>query len=350
VSRDRKLGVGIVGLGQIAADHIQAYRANRHCEIVAVAGRDAERARAVAGQLGLSKCRAYTHLDQLLKEDDVDIVSICTPNNLHAEQGIAVAQAGKHLVMEKPIALDIEGARSLERAVAAAGIKNVVCLVLHWYPRFVNQVALVKSGAIGDVFFADCEYLLSHPERNPGQGRWMWSKSMGGSTLLHGGIHALDAMLQFMAAPALQVTAYGHWHTAQNAGDLGSLYEYPTTVAGIVRFADGAVARLTSSFETAMPFQLNLRLYGSRGTLQNARLWSEALSPCQSEWADFPAIGPDSADASHQPFRPMVDHFVECILEDRPASPGITDALKSHEVAYAADISVAEGHPVELPL
>ncbi len=344
------LGVGIVGLGSVAAEHIKGYLANRQCEIVALVSRDRKRAEATAEKFGLTQCRAYTALGQMLKQDNLDLVSICTPNHLHVEQGIAVAEAGKHLVMEKPVALTMEGARALERAVIQAGIKSVVCLVLRWYPSFVNQVALVKSGAIGRVFFADCEYLQSHMERYTSQWRWVWKRSMGGSTLLHGGIHAVDAMLQFMPAPAVEVTAYPHYHTSQHEDDPAGLYEYPATVVGIARFADGAVAKLTSTFEAAMPFQVNLRLYGSQGTLQNAHLWSEVLSPAQCDWAQVPAVAVDGGDSSHQPFAPMVDHMVECILADRPASPGISEALKSHEIAYAADISAEEGHPVKLPL
>lgn len=350
MGKQRTLGVGIVGLGAIARQHIEGYLANPYCEITALVSRERERAETTARELGLRRCRAYTDLDRMLRQDDVDLVSICTPNHLHVEQGIAVAQAGKHLVMEKPIALNIEGARALEQAVVAAGVKNVVCLVLHWYPRFVNQVALVKLGAIGDVFLADCEYLLGHQERNAGQWRWIWKKAMGGSTLLHGGIHAVDAMRQFMTAPAVEVTAYAHSPSGRREADPVSNYEYPPTVVGMVRFADGAVARLASTFEAVMPFQLNLRLYGTKGTIQNTQLWSEVLSPRQRDWAQFPAIGPDSGDESYQPFRPMIDHLVECILEDRPASPDISEALKSHEIAYAADISVTERCPVKLPL
>jgi predicted dehydrogenase len=348
--KNGKLGVGIVGLGSVAAEHIKGYLANPRCEIVALVSRERQRAEATAEKLGLTQCRAYTALDQMLMQDNVDLVSICTPNHLHVEQGIAVAEAGRHLVMEKPVALTMDGARSLERAVVQAGIKNIVCFVLRWYPSFVNQLALVKSGAIGQVFFADCEYLQSHMERYTSQWRWIWKRSMGGSTLLHGGIHAVDAMRQFMAAPALEVTAYARRHTAQYKGDPAGLYEYPATVVGIVRFADGAVAKLTSTFEAAMPFQVNLRLYGSQGTIQNALLWSEVLSPAQNDWAHFPAAAVDDGDSSHQPFAPMVDHMVECILSDRPASPDISDALKSHEIAYAADISAEQGHPVRLPL
>lgn len=337
-----KLGIGVVGLGLVANEHIKGYISNPDCEIVAFFSRDEKRAKLKAEQLGLSHCRPYDDLDTMLKQDEIDLVSICTPNNLHVDQGIAVAQAGKHLVMEKPIALNMEGARALEKAVRKAGIKNVVCFVLHWYPRFLNQVALVKSGAIGDVFFADCEYLHGHLERYESQWRWIWKKSMGGSTLMQGGIHAVDAMRQFMKAQAVEVTAYSHGHTGK--------YEYNPTIIGIVKFADGALAKLTSSFETEMPYQLNLRLYGTNGTIQNDKLWSAVLCPRQNNWASVPAIGADSGDPSHHPFSPMVDHVVEAIRNDKPTFPDISDALKSHEIAFAADISASENAPVKLPL
>jgi predicted dehydrogenase len=342
MKKDGKLGVGVVGLGLVSNEHIRGYIANPHCELVAFCSRDKERARAMADKLALKQCRAYNNLEDMIKQDNIDIVSICTPNNLHVEQGICVAEAGKHLVMEKPISLDIDGGRSLAKAVKKAGVKNVVCFVLHWYPRFVNQVALVKSGAIGHVFFADCEYLHGHLERYESQWRWIWKKAMGGSTLMQGGIHAVDAMRQFMSAPAVEVTAYSHGHTPK--------YEYDPTISGIVKFRDGSLAKFTSSFETEMPYQLNLRLYGTNGTIQNNRLWSGVISPEQNDWADFPAIGADSGDPSHHPFSPMIDHIVDSILNNRPAFPDISDALKSHEIAFAADISASEGKPVKLPL
>lgn len=342
VTESGKLGAAVIGLGLVAGEHIKAYLANPHCEIVALGTRDASHGREVAQQFGLPRCRIYTDYETLLGQPDVDLVSICTPNHLHVEQGIAAAQAGKHLVLEKPIALDIESARRLDRAVTVAGVKNVVCFVLHWYPRFVNQVTLVESGAIGSVFLADCEYLHGHLERYPSQWRWTWNKAMAGSTLLQGGIHAVDALRRCMPAQAVEVTAYSHCHTAR--------YEYPPTIVGLVRFADGAVARLTSSFETEMPYQFNLRLYGTRGTIQNGRLWSTALAPAQNGWAEIPAIGPDSGDPSHHPFRPLVDHIVDAILHDHPAYPGIHDALASHEIVFAADLSAAQGKAVPLPL
>ena len=342
MGQNSKLGVGIVGLGLVGAEHARAYAANPECEIRAVCSRDTAAAKARAESMGIAGSSGLDDLDKMLKRPEIDIVSVCTPNNMHVEQGIAVAQAGKHLVMEKPIALDITSARALEKAVIKAGIKNVVCFVLHWYPRVVNQAALVKSGAIGKVFLADCEYLHGHLDRYPTQWRWIWKKAMGGSTLLQGGIHAVHAMRQFMPAAAVEVTAFSNGHSEK--------YEYDPTITGLVRFADGAIAKFTSSFETAMPYQLNLRLYGSHGTIQNGFLWSETMAPQQNDWAHFPAIGPDSGDPSHHPFRPLVDHIVKAIRTDTPAFPDISDALKSHEIVFAADRSAAEHAAVRLPL
>lgn len=342
MGQNKRLGVGIVGLGLVGAEHFKAYASNPDCEIRAVCSRDVEAAKARTEQMGIVGCSIFNDLDKMLKRPDIDIVSVCTPNNMHVEQGIAVAQAGKHLVMEKPIALDISSARALEKAVIAAGIKNIVCFVLHWYPRVVNQMALVKSGAIGKVFLADCEYLHGHLDRYETQWRWIWKKAMGGSTLLQGGIHAVHAMRQFMASDAVEVTAFSNGHTEK--------YEYDPTITGLARFADGAIAKFTSSFETAMPYQLNLRLYGSQGTIQNGFLWSEVMAPQQNDWASFPAIGPDSGNPSHHPFRPLVDHIVHAIRTDTPAFPDISDALKSHEIVFAADRSAAEHASVSLPL
>ena len=86
--KDGKLGVGVVGLGLVANEHIKGYIANQHCELVAFCSRDKERARAMADKLALKQCRAYDNLEAMLKQDNIDLISICTPNNFHVEQGL----------------------------------------------------------------------------------------------------------------------------------------------------------------------------------------------------------------------------------------------------------------------
>ena len=102
-----KLGVGIVGPGWAGGEHIKAYMNNPNVEIVALCGRDEGRTKARSEEHDL-ECGIYTDYEEMLKRDDIHIVSICTPNNLHVSQGVAAAQAGKHILMEKPMALNVD--------------------------------------------------------------------------------------------------------------------------------------------------------------------------------------------------------------------------------------------------
>jgi predicted dehydrogenase len=127
---DRKLGVGVLGTGWVSGEHIKAFRQNPNTEVVALLSRDLNRAEAKAREFGLDRCRCYTDLDELLKNGDIQIISVCTPHHLHAPQGAAAAEAGKHIVVEKPIALNLEELHRLDRAVAKAGVRSVVSFVL----------------------------------------------------------------------------------------------------------------------------------------------------------------------------------------------------------------------------
>ncbi|HEX2186420.1 MAG TPA: Gfo/Idh/MocA family oxidoreductase, partial [Chloroflexota bacterium] len=103
--QDRKLGVGIIGISWVAGEHIKAYLSNKHCRIVALASHSRENAEAARAAHGLSEASIYTDYEALLKDDRVDLVSICSMNHLHEPQAIAAAQAGKHMLIEKPVAL-----------------------------------------------------------------------------------------------------------------------------------------------------------------------------------------------------------------------------------------------------
>ena len=112
-----KLGVVIVGTGWVAGEHVKAFQADSRAEVRAVCGRDAGRTKAFAEGLGLT-CPTYTDLDAALKQDGIDIVSICTPPNVHKEQAVASASAGKHILLEKAMAVTVEDARAIRDAVS----------------------------------------------------------------------------------------------------------------------------------------------------------------------------------------------------------------------------------------
>lgn len=339
----KRMGVAILGSGWVSDEYIKAFTANPASEVVAVCSRDAGRARDKIAAHGLPNASAFTDLSAVLENPEVEIVAICTPHDQHVAQGIACARAGKHMVVEKPVAIDLAGLRALDEAVRAAGVKTVVGFVLRWNPMFDNIRAMLDGGLIGEIYYAEVDYLHGV---GPAYRIWQWMRKpeSGGSAMLAGGCHAVDALRWFVRDEAVEVSACSN-RSASNP----LAYEYPPNTVAIVRFAGGAMAKVSVSLEARMPYLFNVELLGDKGAIRNDRLFTTAF-PGQNDWAAVPCIKPDSGDVTHHPFRQEVDHFIECIERDVESHCNIADTVKTHEICLAADLSAAEGRPVRLPL
>lgn len=338
-----KLGVGIIGTGWVSGEHIKAFARNPRTEVVAVCSRDAARAEAHARAFGLEGCRAYDSLDEMLKDERVRVVSICTPHHQHAEQAMRCAGAGRHLLIEKPIAITLESLRRLEQAVAASRVKTVVSFVLRWNPLFETIKALLGDETIGKIFYAEVDYLHGI---GPWYQQYEWNikKAMGASNLLTAGCHAVDGLRWFLGREAVEVSAYANY-----SPDNPLRYEYEPNSVTILKFADGTIGKVACSVECVMPYAFKIELLGDRGTIRNNQVYTRRW-PGQTNWATIPTVMPDSGDVSHHPFVGEVDHLVECILNDTESHVNVADAVKTHEICFASEISAREGRPVRLPL
>ena len=176
-TRDGKLGVGVSGIGWCAAQHIAAFQKNPH---VARDVAPRPRRRAGAGHarrstsLSLPDARLTTRYEDLLEAPDVDIISIATPNHLHAGQAVAAARAGKHIVLEKPTGLDEAELCSIRDAVRAAGVRTIVSFELRYNPYLKFARWLRESGWLGELRFARTQYLSRVTDWYPG---WNWVRT-----------------------------------------------------------------------------------------------------------------------------------------------------------------------------
>ena len=109
------------------------------------------------------------------------------------------------------------------------------------------------------------------------------------------------------------------------------------------------MGKVASSVECAQPYIFNVELFGDQGTIRNNQVFSKRWTG-QKGWATFPTILPDSGDVTHHPFREEVDHFVDCILNDRESHANLEDAALTHEICLASEVSIREKRPVSLPL
>jgi predicted dehydrogenase len=339
----KTLGAGILGTGWVSGEYIKAFELNPHTEVRAILSRDKARAETTAREHGLTKARAYDQLDALLGDPNVHIVCICTPNAFHVPQGVAAAKAGKHLVLEKPVAVDLAGLRELQAAVRAARVRTVTSFVLRWNPLFETIRALLADGVIGKVFAAGVDYLHGI---GPWYGQYGWNikKSMAGSNLLTAGCHAVDGLRWFVQKRAVEVFAYANF-SPQNP----LRYEYEPNSMTLVKFEDGTLGQVGCSIECVMPYVFNIELLGDQGTIRNNQVFSKRWVG-QKGWATIPTILPDSGDVTHHPFCEEINHFVDCILNGRESHANLEDAALSHEICFASEISAREHRPVSLPL
>jgi len=339
--QENKLGVAIHGAGGVARAHAASWKQNPRAEIVSLSSRRKESAQRLATEFAPG-CTVTDNFDHVLGNEQVDIVNISGPNHVHAAQAVAAARAGKHLLVEKPMALTMEENRQLRQAVDQAGVKSVVSFVLRWNPLLENLKSLLASQAIGRLFYAEVDYWHGI---GPWYGGWDWAhtKQTGGSAMLLAGCHAVDALRWFIGDRAAEVSAFSN--------NTKRLYEYDANVVAVIKFRGGAIAKTSVLLDSEMPYAFNIDLIGTEGALRDNRLWSKRLLPRQSDWATLPAIMPDSGDVDHHPFDAEIDHLVDCIFEDRQSHCNVADAYHTHELCLAIDRSAAEGgRPVALPL
>jgi len=363
---DRKLGVAISGVGWCASQHIAAFLRNPHTQITWLCARDAARARANLERYGvpLPDARITTRYEDVLAAPDVDIVSITTPNHLHADEATAAAAAGKHLVLEKPTGLDVDELIRIRDAVRRAGVRTIVSFELRFNPYLKFARWLRAAGWLGEIRFARTQYLSRVTDWYSG---WSWARTRasGRSHLLAAGCHAVDA-LRFCSG--LEPIAVSAFHTRFTEG-----YEYPTSIVANMTLEGSALGHVTSSTDFMLPYTFLVELMGDRATLRQDVLQSldrpldaaalaaanpfadVSLEPATDE-AGRPVVRircvmPDSVDVAHHPFQAEIDELVACVREDRETSISVFEAQKTMEACLAADRSAElGGQPIALPL
>ncbi len=358
----RPLGVLIHGAGWVSGEHIKAFQHNPHTRVVAISSRRIESARRRAEEAGLQGIGLYDDLGRALRHDGVDIVSICTPQHLHCENVLQAAEAGKHLVIEKPIANSPQEMYAMRDAVRKAGVKTVVSFVLRWNPLFVTIKSLLADGALGKVYYVETDY-QSHIAS------W-WSgwedartKAKGVSALLVAGCHALDAARWFASTErekAARVTEVFAWRGGWRKGgtreynyytgawsDSAPPMEYDGLEVLMLKFDNGALGKVSTNYDSIMPYNFPIEIFGDKGTIKDNRLWSH-MFPGQRGWVTIPTVLPDTAEVTHHPFQGQIDHFVDCILANRESFCNLEEAIHTHEVAFAAQQCYETGEPVHL--
>jgi len=334
--------VGIVGFGWVAGAHLKSFMEIPSFEPVAILSRRNLDPAQIKAEYG-ADVRIYHDYNAFLRDPEIDIVDICTPHPFHAEQTVKAAEAGKHLIIEKPIALTFPDAVRMLDAVEKSGVNTSVCFEVRFISVAQEMKSIIGQGLIGDVYFAECDYFHGI---GPWYGQFAWNikKDMGGSSLLTAGCHALDTLLWLVDSEVEEVFSYA----TRNPHEVYRPYEYPTTTVTLLKFRDrGILGKVASVTDCMQPYVFNMNLVGSHGTIKNNLFYTKKIAGLNG-WNTMDVQLVDSGDVAHHPYREQFLHFSECLDKGIDPHNNLRSAFETHRVIFAADRSVESGRPVRL--
>ncbi len=340
----KKYNVGIIGYGWVAGAHIAAINATTNAQVTAVySSRTLDAAEVSAKHGGAITC--YTDLDKMLADPDIHAVSVCSYPYQHAKQVIAAAKAGKHLIIEKPLALTLKECREMLKAVQKAKVKTCVCFECRFSSQFLATKSAIDQGLLGHLHYGEVDY---YHGIGPwyGQFRWNVKKNAGGSSLLTAGCHALDALLLCMGSEVAEVTSYD----TKSSSDIFKPYEYTTSSVTILKFKNGSIGKCAAVVDCLQPYYFHTHLVGSEGSLLDNKFHSMKLNGLNKhKWSELSMKMLDSGDVSDHPYTTQFQAFFDA-LEQGKEMPltSMAESYKTFEVLFAADLSAQKGRPVKL--
>jgi UDP-N-acetyl-2-amino-2-deoxyglucuronate dehydrogenase len=255
---ESRVGVGILGAGMIARLYRLAVEAcaDLGAHLVGVGHPNPARDAAIAAEFGAPRLDP----EALLAHPEVDIVCVCTPSGRHAAEAIAAARAGKHVLVEKPMALSLADADAMIAAAEGAGVRLGVALQRRAEPHFQQLQAAVAAGELGELTLGMVSMPYYRAQAYYDQAAWRgtWAQD-GGGVLMNQGIHLIDLLLWLMGDP-VEVQA--------RAATLQRAVEVEDTLAATLRFAGGALATVVATTTTEPGFPHRLEVYGTGGGIQ----------------------------------------------------------------------------------
>jgi predicted dehydrogenase len=339
----QKTRFAIVGAGAVADFHAKAIVENPRAELVAVCSRGIDRARELAAQYGIPV--AHDDYQQLLKQDDIDVVSVCTPSGLHCEIAVAAAQAGKHVLCEKPLEITREKMDRMIAACRAAGVKLGAVFQRRTSPAAAAIREAVRDGRLGRMVLGDAYLKFNRSPEYYRSAGWRGTRAIdGGGALMNQGVHGVD-LIQWMMGDIQSVFAY----SAALVRDI----EVEDTAVAVVKYKSGAFGVIQGTTSVYPGREARFELHGERGSIIYA---DSGFKEWKIEGSDetAPKVGA-TASSSSDPLNYsvkghaiLVDDMIEAIRENR--DPMITgeDARKAIDVILAIYESAKEGKEVVL--
>lgn len=332
----KQVKVAVVGAGFFGRYHARVFSENSLCQLVAIVDKDEKVGKKTADEFSV---KYYRDIDDLLSKEDVDAISIVTPEQTHKELAVKCMNAGKHVFVEKPIAHTMEDAAEMVNCSKKNKVKFTVGFILRFDARYAQGKKVVEEGKIGEIvsIFARRMTTLSTPLRVA-----TWSHP-----IFYMGIHDLDMMLWYNGMIGAK-SVY-----ATTTSKVLKEYKAPDVLFAIIKFENDVVGNLEINWiqPHTWPYGLESRfdVSGTRGSL-NVGIHGMGLEVFTPDEVTFP-------DTCHWPvvndrlvgdLKEELNSFIECIMYDKTPLVTGDEALKSLEIALAIQRSITEDKLIKL--
>ncbi len=358
---NRRLRAGLIGCGGIGNAHAFALSATPEVQLAAVSDIDENRAQAFAQKYRTGMY--YTDVDEMLKRDDLDFVVNATPPHLHAPLTIRSLEAGKHVMVQKPMALSLAEADSMIATADRSGKKLMVSFFEFFHPAFKRAKDICDQGLIGDIFFVKAIMAWYIPSSSA----WRFDPAIaGGGILMDGHVHHVALFLWLLNNPKIDsiYSEYGTLNSDARLEDTGvTLIRTPSAICEI----SGSNRLLEPNPQNGRFFKERIEIFGSKGTIHicpterpslrvlcNDTGLTDSLAggwiAPRLDWIPYEERGRSMHfNSDEDPWVPEHRHFVECIREDKAV---VSDGLFGRrvlEILMAAYASGAEKRAIRLP-
>lgn len=339
----KKIGYAIIGCGNIVANHLAGIKGTPEAELICVVDVVEAKAKAVAEK---NKVKYYTDVKEMLKNKDVDVVTICLPSGLHMEVSIAAMEAGKHVISEKPLEVSLEKIDKMIEASKRTKKHLAGIFQSRFYESSINIKKAIEGGKLGKLVLGDAyNKWYRSPEYYASAGwRATWDLD-GGGALMNQAIHAID-LLRFFMGEVEAVTAYCET----------LIHKIPVedTAIAIVKFKNGALGTIEGTTSVNPGEERKLEIHGSKGTIilngfQNVT-WKITGEPVRQEGASVAGGVADPLAVYHGGHVAQFKAFTKALLAGEVPPVPASEARKAVELILAIYKSSREKKEIRLPL
>ena len=339
----KKYGFALIGCGAIARLHAQAIKDIDNARLVAVYDNFYDYAQKFASDFG---AKAYQSLDDMLKDDDIDVVNICTPSGLHAQLAVKVANAKKNIITEKPMAITDEQIAQMIQAVEANNVKCEVVTQLRFSDAVVKIKKALDEGRLGKIYTADfrMRYFRSQEYYDKGAWRGTWAMD-GGGALMNQGIHGID-LIQYLMGGVKSVQA--------DCRTIARKIEVEDTANMLVEYNNGAVGIIQCTTVCTPGYPRTIEISGEKGSIllkeDTIEVWDiEGDDSDGSDCKTHNVSGfANPMDITYKYHKMQFEDLLKAIEEDKVPMVDVYEGRKPVDIILSAYKSSKSGQKVEI--